>query len=185
MLIAVDRFFAVMCPLRYKVLITGKVLWFSITISWITAFLLGVGHGVSYKLKIHSEYELFLCALSFGQLLIISVVYIMVFKSARKQAVFISEQAKSFNSSQRNRSFIWKTVLSTFCIICLFYGTFLPYSVYRIISTVDESLPKSAKRITWRRIMAFTFLNSCINPFIYFITMNRFRLSLKRFLGIK
>ena len=185
LLIAVDRFFAVMCPLRYKVLITGKVLWFSITISWITAFLLGVGHGVSYKLKIHSEYELFLCALSFGQLLIISVVYIMVFKSARKQAVFISEQAKHFTNYKRNHCFIWKSVLTTFCIICLFYGTFLPYSVYRIISTVDESLSKTAKRITWRRIMAFTFLNSCINPFIYFITMKKFRLNLKRFLGMK
>ena len=53
--------------------------------------LLLVGHYLTDAIKCHSEYELLLCALAFEQLLIISVIYIMVFKSARKQAVFLSK----------------------------------------------------------------------------------------------
>ena len=185
LLIAFERFVAVMFPMRCKILITDNVLWFSVAISWITAFLLGVGHGLSYKLKIHLEYELFLCALSFGQLLVISIIYTTTFRTARKQALKIFNQVKYYETTGRIHLYIWKSVLTTFCVVSLFYGTFIPYSVYRIVSTVDESLSKREKRITWRWIIAFTFLNSTINPFIYFIGLKRYRSGLKRLLRIK
>ena len=185
LLIAFERFVAVMFPMRCKMLITDNVILFSVATSWITAFLLGVGHGLSLKLKIHLEYELFLCALSIGQLLVIFVIYTTIFRSASKQAQKIFNQVKYYETTGRIHLYIWKRVLTTFCVVSLFYGTFIPYSVYRIVSTVDESLSKREKRITWRWIIAFTFLNSTINPFIYFIWLKRYRSGLKRLLRIK
>ena len=185
LLIAFERFVAVMFPMRCKMLITDNVILFSVATSWITAFLLGVGHGLSLKLKIHLEYELFLCALSIGQLLVIFVIYTTIFRSASKQAQKIFNQVKYYETTGRIHLYIWKRVLTTFCVVSLFYGTFIPYSVYRIVSTVDESLSKRERRITWRWIIAFTFLNSTINPFIYFIWLKRYRSGLKRLLRIK
>ena len=158
-----------------------SILWFSMVISLTTAFLLGVWHGLSYKLKIHSELELLLCPFSVGQLLIISTMYIMVFKILNKR----QELEASCIFFRTNKVFYYLQTI-TFLhlkdrlnnIVHRFFNlqrNFLPYSVYRIIFTVDETLPQTAKRITWRRIMAFTFLDSFL----------KFRLSLKRFLERK
>ena len=184
LLIALDRFLAVTRPLRYKGLITNNMLWSSIASAWISAFSLGIGHGFIYELDIHSEYELFLSALSFGQLIIISVIYATIYRSAQSQAANISRQVRHLNSAD-NRHYARKTVWTTFCIICLFYGTYLPYSVYRIVSTFEKSLSDNSKRTTWRWLIAFTFLNSCINPLIYFFGLRRFRSHLKRFFRIR
>ena len=82
LLIGLDRFVAVVWPLRYKMIIACKSFWPSIITVWLLAVLLGVGHGFSYTLDIHTEYEVFLCALSFLQLILLATIYVILLRKA-------------------------------------------------------------------------------------------------------
>ncbi|XP_028409557.1 alpha-1A adrenergic receptor-like [Dendronephthya gigantea] len=187
-LMSVDRFVAIIRPLRYHSLATGKVVWFGVSLSWSIAFTLSTGHYLSYKkvlLNIHADYEFFLSCLSIGHMFLMSIIYIVILRAAKKQVKAVLLLQTNFltpDSDSSNSLFIWnyrKSAYTTFSIVCLFYATFLPYSVYRIVTTFDHTITKTSKRITWRWLMSFSFLNSCLNPFIYFISMKRFRSKLK------
>jgi hypothetical protein len=171
LLIGLDRFVAVVWPLRYKTIITFKLFWASIITAWLSAILLGVGHMLSLDFHIHSQYELFLCALSFLQLVILSAIYIVLLQKARIQTRNISRKHQSFTKKKDFK--LSKTIRATFIIVCLFYATFVPYAVYRVVSTADKDLSKDEKRKTWRWVTAFTFLNSCLDPLVYFFAMKR------------
>ena len=190
LLIGIDRFIAVFRPLRYHALVTSKVVWFGVTLSWTTALVLSVGHYLSYKnvlLNIHKDYELSLSCLSIGHMIAMSIIYSVIFTAARKQVKSVLLLQASPMNTDSNSSFILhyrKSVYTTFCIVCLFYVTFMPYSVYRIVTHFDDSITKTSKRLTWRWLISFTFLNSCVNPYIYFAGMKKFRSGLKSIFNI-
>jgi hypothetical protein len=170
LLMALTRLFAVLFPLKHRAFFTSKVVNCLIVLSWITAILLGIGHRISFRDmgNFHLKYELFLSFLSFFQLVAILSFYVMIFKSA-KQAHNVFKKG-SFKIS-------W----TTYVIVLLCYATFLPYTVYRFVSNSDKSLTNNQKRETWRWIIAFSFLNSCVNPFLYLITTAKFKQELRCF----
>ena len=194
LLIGIDRFIAITRALRYHVLVTGKVVWFGVTLAWCTALALSIGHCLSYKkfsLDVHKQYEFFLSWVSIFQMIVMSAIYTVILKIARTQVKNISKQS-SYINPESNKStkcassimYFWKSAYTTFCIVCLFYATFMPYSLYRIITHFDDTITKTSNRITWRWLMSFTFLNSCLNPYIYFIGMKKFRSAFKRLLNV-
>ena len=171
LLMTLTRFFAVLFPLKYRVLFTTRVLNCLIILSWIIAISLGICHRFSLKDMgdFHLNYELFLSFLSFCQLVAIVGFYAMIIRSAKKsQNLF---QQRKFRIS-------W----ATYVIVFLCYATFLPYTVYRIVSNANKSLTNNQKHATWRWIMAFSFVSSCVNPFIYLITTKGFKRELTRVL---
>ena len=191
LLVGIDRFVAITRPLKYNMLFTGKVVWFGVAVAWGTAALLSVGHFLSFKevLDIHKEYEFSLSCLSIAHMVAMSIIYAIIFNISRTQVKNVLRQSlhcnRSSTSPRSSKSLhTWKTVYTTFCIVCLFLATFLPYSVYRIISTFDHTITKTSKRVTWRWLMSFTFLNSCLNPFVYFIGMKKFRSEFSRSFNI-
>ena len=187
LLIAIDRFIAVTRPLRYPALVTRKVVWFGVTLSWGTALAMSIGHTLSFKdvlWGIHEEYEFSLSLISIIQMILMSIIYTVILKTARFHVKNISSQLSHLNTESNKPAksassilHMWKTARTTFCIVCLFYATFLPYSVYRFMThfDFDQSITTTSKRVTWRWLMSFTFLNSCLNPYIYFIGMKKFR----------
>ena len=179
LVIALDRLTAVVWPLRYKTLITSNVSSTFIAISWISAIVFGVVHGFSYKVHLHDpEYELFLCSMSFVQLALLSVIYGILLRTARKQRRYISNMRGSL---QAGFFLVRKSILTSFTIMILFYATFLPYSIYRVYSTIEENLTDHEKNTAWRWLTAFTFINSCCNPFVYFFGMRRHRTMLTKY----
>ena len=170
--IAIDRFIAVIWPLRYNILITSNVSWTFIAISWIAAIVLGIIRGISFTLDKNDAYEVFLSAISFAQLVVLSVIYGVLLKTARKQTRNIS---KLSGRSQVRFFFLRKSVRTTFTIMCLFYATYLPSCILRVYSAVNKSLPDNEKFVVWSWLNGFTFINSCCNPFLYFFGMENQR----------
>ena len=168
--IAFDRFTAVIWPLRYKVLITKRVSSTFIAVSWMSAVLLGVLHRLSYIFDKHKDYEMFLCVISFVQLVVLTVIYSVLLIQSRKHARNIS---KLGGKIQKENIFLRKSVFTTFIIVCLFYITFLPYSIYRVYSNMNSDLTDYEKHTAWRWLTAFSFVNSCCNPFVYFFGLER------------
>ena len=178
LLIGIDRFVAVVWPLRYNVIISCKVFWIAIVASWFSAILLAIGHGLSLEYKCHTEYELFLSALSFFELIILSVIYAILLRIARNQKRRISRRPGSLASKQEYS--LKKTVRTTLTIVCFFYIALIPNLVYRVISAADSSLSKRERIVTWRWLIAFTFLNSCFDPVVYFFGMKKYRNAIRQ-----
>ena len=182
LLIGIEKFIAVVFPFRYKVVSTFKVFLIAIVASWMTAILLGIAHYLSLVFQFHTEYELFLSALSFLQLILLSVIYPIILRTARVQTKKMVRQLRSSRKTFARRSCSLKrSICVTFIMVCIAYAVFIPFTVYRIVSTADESLSRNDKRIAWRWLIAFTFLNSCFDPLIYFFGMKKYRSSFCRF----
>ena len=167
---ALTRLFAVLFPFKHMVFLTSKVINRLIVLSWMIAIILGIGHRVSFRDMgdFHWNYELFLSCISFCHLVAILSVYAMIFRSAKKaQNVFVRQA--------------FKISWTTYIIVFSCYATFLPYTVYRFVSNGDKSLTNDQKRVTWRWLIAFSFLNCCFNPFLYFITAKKHKRELTPF----
>ena len=178
--IALDRFTATVWPLKYKVLITSRVTTTAIGISWFEAILLAVLHGFLYKHTddyLHDDYELFLASLSFAQLLILTAIYSVLLRIARKHM----KNRSNLQERRKPMVFLRKSVFTAFTIMCLFYVTFLPYCIYRVYSRLDKSLTVKDKHAAWRWLTAFAFVNSCCNPFVYIFGIEKHRTNFKSF----
>ncbi len=146
LLIGLDRFVAVVWPLRYKALITCKLFWIAIIAAWLSAILLGVGHGFSYSLGIHNEYELFLCALSFSQLIVLSTITLSYYEQLEyKQGTFLEDFNRWLRSKiirygrqsvQHLSSFVYSTRLS-FPMQCIEWFQLL-IKVYQMMKNVKH-----------------------------------------------
>ena len=178
--IALDRFTAAVWPLRYKILITSRVTTTAIGISWFEAILLAVLHGFVYEDTddyLHDDYELFLTSLSFAQLLILTAIYSALLRIARKHTKIRS----NLHGRRRSMVFLRKSIFTAFTIMCLFYITFLPYCIYRVYSRLDKGLTNKEKHAAWRWLTAFSFVNSCCNPFVYIFAIEKHRTNFKKF----
>ena len=78
--------------------------------------------------------------------------------------------------------FLRKSVFTAFTIMSLFYITFLPYCIYRVYSRLDKSLTEKDKHAAWRWFTAFSFVNSCCNPFVYIFGIEKHRTNFKSFI---
>ena len=183
--IALDRFTAVIWPLRYNMLITSNMCSTFIGTSWLSAIVLGILHYFSYKLEIHVDYEIFLASISFAQVIVLSLIYGVLLRIARRQTREIPTMTIMGERFQVGHSSLRKSVFTTFTITLLFYVVFLPYCIYRVYSSLDKGLTNHEKNTVWRWLSAFTFINSCCNPFVYFFGMKRNRKMFVKYFQLK
>lgn len=176
--VAVDKFVAVVNPLRYRTLITRARTLLMIFGSWLVATALVIAHFFDYLSagQHHHILDKSLSALVLVKMLFVAVMYSVVYKAVRNQLSVRKVNVQTYNSSQisskrekAERVFL-KSALNTFIVVCLFYATYLPYAILQMMSITDF--------VTWRRLFSFIYINACINPFIYFFRMRRFRTAL-------
>ena len=160
--IAFDKYIAVVYPLRYSTFISRRRTIFMILLTWFTAIGLVIYHffNALFSGK-HHILDKSLSGVVLLQLLFVSALYVVVFKAVRKQLLLHSVE-----------KILIKSAFNTFLVICLFYATFLPYVVLQMCSINDF--------FVWRRLFSVIYINACINPFIYFFRMKRFRRALQK-----
>ena len=172
---AVDKFVAVVYPLRYATFITRTKTSFMILGTWCVATSLLVAHfsvDVLMSRRNHDILDKCLSAAVLVKMLFVVSLYIVVFKAVKSQLTS-QRNFKNHNATsavQKQEKSLLKSALNTFIVVCLFYATYLPYAVLQLMSITDF--------VTWRRLFSFIYINACINPFVYFFRMRRFRIAL-------
>ncbi|CAB4003420.1 octopamine receptor beta-1R-like [Paramuricea clavata] len=177
--VAVDKFVAVVYPLRYATFITRSKTLLMITGSWLVAIALVIAHFFDFlsAREHHHVLDKSLSALVLVKMLFVASLYTVVFKAVKNQlSAHAGRNMNNSNSLQitskreKVESVFFKSALNTFIVVCLFYATYLPYAVLQMMSISDF--------MTWRKLFSFIYINACINPFVYFFRMRRFRIAL-------
>ena len=198
-LIAVDRFGAVVFPLRSP-LITSKLCLFFILATWIIAMVVHWPYLVSYKLAVYPEQLLCLARWNeaFGEyfsfknyFLIIIVVffYIPIAMLTILYSIIViklklqrrpGEQSTNAEQQRAKRN---KNVLKMAIAIVLgFVLCWVPFSIaFLLLNFARDSLP-CGFFIYWNISWFMAVSNCAINPCICFVFSSNYRIALKRLL---
>ena len=176
LMVAVDKYVAVVCPLRYAAFITRTKILLMVIGSWLVATTLVIAHffdALSAR-EHHHILDKSLSSLVLVKMLFVASLYSVVFRAVRNQLAAHAglnlnnpNSLKNTSNQERMESAFLKSAINTFIVVCLFYATYLPYAVLQMMSISDFMI--------WRKLFSFIYINACINPFVYFFRMRRFR----------
>lgn len=171
--ISIERYLALRFHLRYTQLITTTrvvitvIIYWLIWVMWITILWFGVRNRLlTYVL------------IAFCILIAVGDVwcYFVIYKTVRRHN---SQIQHSQSHDQKIMARYRRTTITMVLLVCAFAGSYLPFVITTAISASQykEDLRTSAAHCM---AVAFVFVNSCVNPLIYFWRVSEFRDAAKR-----
>lgn len=198
--IAIDRYIAIMIPLRYNSLVTGQRAQSIIAICWFLSIIIGLTPMMGWHMQPNNNntctpglieclfeevvvmeymvyFNFFGCVLI--PLLLMLAIYLCIFMAARQQLKLIL--VKAFHRD-KSRSTLQKEVhaaKSLAIIVGLFAVCWLPL---HIINCFTLFCPECARPPPWIMYVAIILShgNSVVNPFIYAYRIREFRQTFRR-----
>jgi len=197
-LIAVDRFGAVVFPLRSP-LISSKLCPFFITASWIVAIAVNSPKLLIYKLveypeklvckrrwnevfgesSSHKNYRLsFLVVFTFIPLVLIAILYIIIYLKLKSQKIPGEQSANAGQQRQRRERNVLKMAIA---IVLGFAMCWLPLAIWLILLMFTDTIiwPNCAFRYSFYIVNFMALVNCAINPCICFLFSRNYRKELK------
>ena len=177
--IAIDRFVAVVLPLRHKVIMKRTTTIIVIILSWVAACVNGFLMYLWFILPQLIYFDIVLFSYDLFKLLAMAILYAIIFYYTFRQAKKILNQRHSVCVDCKNHSFLThlKVTMNMCFLVCLFYATHLPIAIHYVYSCLVRGCkqrPSQDKTVLYW-IYSFMFLNSCINPFVYGLRTKRFK----------
>lgn len=195
-LIAFDRFYAILFPMR-KGFMTHKICYGTIILTWIVA--MGLYSPIFYTAKLDSNgfcimdwgpyfddyktqkcYYLSLFVLLYAvPLLLIIGMYLAIFIELRKN----TSESKGFHETKRKKE-NQRILQMLVTVVTLFALTWAPLHVYAFLRYFYINKNLNARLIGKMRILqivtVFTMsMGSAVNPFLYFIFLEKYRHNVK------
>ena len=187
LVITIDRFIAVSCPLRYKTFVTKRRAIQVIFMSWIMPLSFAIAFFTSLQKDSPESSEHGLRAYIVASLIAVLVLYFMVFMAVRKQrqkirtlSLTTQDSAKTF----RIRVHLWKSTVNTFLLVLFYFLTYLPILSYDFKFSLNKQQKYtvvSERVYAW--VLSFQFLNSCIDPFLYVFRCQQYKVAFLQLLS--
>ena len=174
--VAIDRFIALVAPFRYNTFMTTKTTYMMIVVAWSLAIGLKTIETWLPRCSYLTTWITYNIALLFGMV----VFYVVIFYITVKQSQAISKQKNNLRTERcSSRVFHIKATLTTLGMVFLYYLTYIPFVAYFTSSSIYKfSETEHWTGSSW--MYSFSFLNSCINPFVYALRTKRFKKEFQR-----
>ena len=182
LLLTIDRFFALVTPLKYRVKVTNKRVCISTGTCWIYFLLFGCAFGVwqNRYFILGTIYNLQI----FCILIAILVLNFAILYSFHKHSKTTEGQDNSVGSRQMMHQRERKLFKAIAIIICAFLICFMPWFVVQLMIYI--CIPCSRKLSLLMLVYAFSaalmYANSGVNPFLYAWRLPKYRETFKYFL---
>lgn len=177
LVIAIDRFIAVVFPLRYKSVVTRRTIYIMIALSWISAAVVAILNFLAFWFKFHYQFVAFWISSNLFLILVITLLYSIIFTLTLKQGRKILKQRRNIQIESEDVSYrlVMKITWNTFILVCLFYATFLPVVIYIGHASLVMKQKNVEQLATRCWIYSFAPVNCCIDPFVYALRTKKFK----------
>uniref|UniRef100_A0A8C5PMF7 G-protein coupled receptors family 1 profile domain-containing protein n=1 Tax=Leptobrachium leishanense TaxID=445787 RepID=A0A8C5PMF7_9ANUR len=192
--VAVDRYIAILHPLRYKSIMTHSNSLVMIVVAWISSFLGGLmpvmgwykatsptGHCL-FTQVVDMTYIVYFFAFTFFllPLVVMFVIYAKIYMEVRKQLRVMAKGTQPGNAGGKNEVSLkkeMKTATSLFTIIFFFVLCWAPLHIINcvILFCPDCFIPLLILQIS----IVLTHANSAVNPILYAYKLKTFRNAFK------
>lgn len=174
--ISIDRYLVFYLHLKYQVLVTNKKVMAVITFSW----LISIIFGFIWTQSTQAYYLIGIIGfvISFS---IMVLMYYKIYRVVRRHRAQIETQThvgvEQSASSQLCLAHSTKSAMNTFYVCFILFLCFFPYiATACVIQVTGSSL---TKYIVLQYTGTITFLNSSINPLVYFWRIGEIRAAIK------
>lgn len=196
--ISIDRYLAVVYPLRYQVWMTPTLNKFMIACVWVYSLgiailiflLLEPPNDGTYSFDLNPYFHGFLLIgnvfVPFVIMIILySKIYIIAKRHARRAGNAMSSTSNT-TSSRSHRRFAREVKLAkTLGIVVLFFVIcWLPFEMINVLILMDEGVINCAMEIADTVACWFAYLHSSMNPLLYAFASSEFRRAFKKLLFI-
>ena len=194
--ISIDRFLAVVYPLRYSVWMTPNLVKFMIACVWVYSlgiavlifFLLDPPENQTYSFNLNPLFHGFLLIgnviIPFIIMIILySKIYIIAKRHARRAGI-TSSSANTSSLTRRTNSFARELKLAkTLGIVVLcFVICWLPFEIINVIILVDQGVTTCLVEIIDTVACWLAYLHSSFNPLVYAFSSSEFRRAFRKLL---
>lgn len=194
-----DRFLAVVIPLRYKSVMTKRVIFPIIAFLWIFSTIFGFipfmgwrtvippkhssGLFCQVPLNLAQGYIITVCVVALFPSIFVLAAYIKIFKTACHHELRIAAAVNSVfrNQNDPKLNIIKETKAAK--MVALVLGTFIfTWAPLFVIMIVDTTLNNTVNSYVYAGGVIFATLNSALNPLLYASMNSEFRDTFKMFL---
>ena len=183
-LLTVDRFFALVTPLQYRVKVTNKRVGIATVTCWIYFLLFGCGLGLlqEYHVIMGTIYNLQIFCFLVSILVIYVVILCRFHRYSKTTQVKDQSRANRQMILQRERN-LWKAIT---IVICAFLFCFMPWFITQIIIYVCLPCHRNLSFLMMFYIFSTSLMygNSGLNPFLYAWRLPKYRDTFKHLFSL-